>query len=171
MKENPASMQWAIGFTLMAGVISLAHAGPPLMTDDPEPLNYKHSEAYVFSTYDKGPDRGKAIAVPAFVFNTVPMPDVHLHVAVPFLDLRQNDGVHIFGLGDVELGVKYRFVHETDSRPQIDIFRCSRFRRVTGMPGSATAGYGKHCPRSFREAGASGRPTVVAVERSTPPQA
>ena len=32
-----------------------ALAGPPFMTDDPEPLAPQHSEAYVFSTMDKGP--------------------------------------------------------------------------------------------------------------------
>ncbi len=122
MRKEVADVRPALGLVLMFGIVSLAHAGPPFMTDDPEPLDYRHSEAYVFSTYDKGPDGGKTIAMPALEFNTAPVPDVQLHVVVPFLDLQPKDGSHTYGMGDMEIGVKYRFVHETDSRPQVGIF-------------------------------------------------
>lgn len=122
MKKNLATRRSALGLALILGTLPLAHAGPPFMTDDPEPIEYQHSEAYVFSTYDKGPDGAKTIAMPTFEFNTGPAPDWHLHAVVPFLDLRPSDGSHEYGLGDIELGVKYRFIHETDSHPQIGIF-------------------------------------------------
>ena len=48
---------------LMASRVAIA--GPPFLTDDPEPIEYWHSEAYVFSTRQKGPD-GKQYQLPAF---------------------------------------------------------------------------------------------------------
>ncbi len=98
-------------------------AGPPFMTDDPEPIEYQHSEGYVFSTYDKGPDGSKLIQLPAFEYNTSPIEDVHLHLVVPFTNLDPGDGSGSqHGLGDTEVGVKYRFIHETDTQPQVGIF-------------------------------------------------
>lgn len=59
------------------------------MTDDPEPVEYRHSEAYVFSTYDRGPHGDKSFAAPAFEFNTSPAPDWHLHAMLPFTGARR----------------------------------------------------------------------------------
>ena len=122
MNRSTAITQSVLGLMFALGPISLTWAGPPFLTDDPEPIELHHSEAYVFSTYDKGPDGGKSITMPAFEYNTGPAPDWHLHVMVPLLDLRPGDGTRAYGLGDIEVGVKYRFVHETDSMPQIGIF-------------------------------------------------
>ena len=95
--------------------------GPPFITDDPAPVDYKHSEFYVFSTYDKT-DEGNDSAIPAFEFNYGALSNTQLHVVVPFVHGAANDASPEFGIGDVELGVKYRFVQETDARPQIGIF-------------------------------------------------
>ena len=100
---------------------SSALAGPPFMTDDPAPVDYKHSEFYVFSTYDKT-NEGNDSAIPAFEFNYGAFPDAQLHVVVPFVRSAVNDGSSEFGIGDVEIGVKYRFVQETQTSPQIGIF-------------------------------------------------
>jgi len=108
-----------------------ALAGPPFMTDDPKPLAPQHSAAYVISTMDKGPG-GTQYLAPAFEFNTSPAEDIHLHAMVPYVNVMPDDGPNQHGLGDVELGVKYRFVHETDSRPQVGIFPMFELR--TGDP-------------------------------------
>ncbi len=99
----------------------LALAGPPFMTDDPAPVDYKHSEFYLFSTIDKTKD-GKATALPAFEYNYGVLPDTQLHIVVPFVKSAPNDAVSESGAGDVEVGVKYRFIQETDTMPQIGIF-------------------------------------------------
>ena len=100
-----------------------ALAGPPFMTDDPEPIEYRHSEGYIFSTYDQGPAGDKQIQLPALEYNTSPVEDFHLHLMVPFTNLYPNGGgATQHGLGDIEAGIKYRFLHETASRPQIGIF-------------------------------------------------
>jgi hypothetical protein len=96
-------------------------AGPPFLTDDPEPIEYHHSEAYAFSTIDATAD-GKTMQFPAAEFNTSPLPDVHLHLVVPMTLNRPDQGEQHSGLGDTEVGIKYRFVHETDTLPQVGIF-------------------------------------------------
>lgn len=98
-----------------------ALAGPPFMTDDPAPVDYKHSEFYVFSTYDKTND-GKDITAPAFEYNYGAFPGGQLHIVVPFLNTSPNDTASHFGISDVEIGIKYRFLEETDTTPQIGIF-------------------------------------------------
>lgn len=113
-----AAGSMAAGATLL--VSQLAYAGPPFMTDDPEPIEVHHAEGYVFATTDKGPG-GRQVVLPAFEFNTSPVEDLHLHLMVPYLTVMP-DGARQQGLGDAELGIKYRFVHETDSHPQVGIF-------------------------------------------------
>ncbi len=124
MKTRSASASVARS-ALAAGAASLvcltAFAGPPFMTDDPEPIEYQHSEAYAFATRDKGPGATQQV-LPAFEYNTSPIEDVHLHLMVPYVNLVPDGGPAQHGLGDVELGIKYRFVHETGSRPQVGIF-------------------------------------------------
>ena len=107
-------------FTLLTSTTQL-FAGPPFMTDDPAPVDYKHSEFYIFSTYDKTDD-GKEIALPAFEYNYGVLPDVQLHIVVPFVRSIQNGEATESGLGDIELGAKYRFIQETENMPQIGIF-------------------------------------------------
>lgn len=98
-----------------------AVAGPPFMTDDPAPVDYRHSEFYIFSTQDKSRD-GKDSAIPAFEFNYGVLPDTQLHIVVPFVRSSPTDTSSETGIGDVEIGVKYRFVEETEASPQIGIF-------------------------------------------------
>ncbi|MFH1818066.1 MAG: transporter [Pseudomonadota bacterium] len=114
----------AIGRPVIAALVliaSQAMAGPPFMTDDPVPVDYRHSEFYIFSTQDRARD-GKNSAFPAFEFNYGVLPDTQLHLVVPFARSAPNDTSVESGLGDVEIGVKYRFVQETGSSPQIGIF-------------------------------------------------
>lgn len=104
---------------LLASRVALA--GPPFMTDDPVPLEYRHSEFYAFSTWNRSSGTTD-YQLPAFEYNTSFKEDTMVHVVVPFAGLSPDRGSHQYGLGDVELGFKYRFVHETDTRPQVGIF-------------------------------------------------
>lgn len=96
-------------------------AGPPFLTDDPAPVEYRHGEFYVFSTYDRTKD-GKDIALPAFEYNYGVFPDTQLHIVVPFARSEPNDETSQSGLGDLEVGVKYRFIQESETTPQVGIF-------------------------------------------------
>lgn len=111
-------------------------AGPPFFTDDPAPVDYKHSEFYVFSTYDKTRS-AKDATLPAFEYNYGVLPDMQLHVMLPFARSIPVDGSSEYGLGDIEVGVKYRFIQESDSFPQIGIFPMAEL-----ATGDATKGLG-----------------------------
>lgn len=107
--------------TLLAACALPAVAGPPFLTDDPEPVDYHHYEFYTFSTLDKAPD-GTVTSGPSIEYNIGAAPNVQVHVVIPYVFNAPVDGVRTSGIGDTELGVKYRFVQETDTRPQVGIF-------------------------------------------------
>jgi len=96
-------------------------AGPPFITDDPETTEYQHWEFYVASQYANNKD-GKEGTAPHFEANYGIIPDVQLHLLVPLAYTHPDGGPTNYGLGDTEVGVKYRFLHEDDTTPQVGIF-------------------------------------------------
>jgi hypothetical protein len=98
-----------------------ASAGPPFLTDDPQPIDFRHWEAYLFTTQDVT-SAGDAVNLPAIETNYGPAPNLHLHIVVPYAQNLANTAPHTSGLGDIELGVKYRFVQETAGRPMVGVF-------------------------------------------------
>jgi hypothetical protein len=107
-----------LGFALIA-LTSRARAGPPYLTDDPEPPPYGHYEA-VFFTMGLQADGIAAGALPAMEFNYGGFPDTQLHVMLPLGFAAGGQGMK-FGGADAELGVKYRFIDEDEEgwRPQV----------------------------------------------------
>ena len=126
----------AISVALLLSGWLPALAGPPFQTDDPQPVDYQHFEAYVFSTYD-GTKVGTATQGPAYEMNWGVVPDVQLHLVVPAAAFIPKDGASAFGIGDTEVGVKFRFIHETKHRPEFGIFPFAEL-----PTGSASAGLG-----------------------------
>lgn len=61
---------------------SVVWAGPPSVTDDPEPVEYKHGEFYVASVTGHNSD-GTLGTLPHFELNYGPLPDVQLHLIAP----------------------------------------------------------------------------------------
>jgi len=100
---------------------SQAMGGPPFLTDDPVPVDYRHSELNVYSAYDETRD-GSDTSFPAMEFNYGGLRDVQLHIGIPFTRTAPDGGPNQQGIGDVEVGVKYRLVHESDSSPQIAVY-------------------------------------------------
>ena len=95
--------------------------GPPFVTDDPEPVELHHWEVYFFSIYNHTKDSDFA-QIPAIEVNYGIFPETQLHIIAPgAYDHEPGVGTH-FGYGDTELGVKYRFLKETDYLPQAGIF-------------------------------------------------
>ena len=102
------------------GAAGMAWAGPPYLTDDPEPVPYHHWELYTFATRDQ--TRSTTIVNgPALELNNGVAPNTQLHLIVPETYSSQ-DGTSARGVGDVEAGVKYRFLGETKDRPEIGTF-------------------------------------------------
>ncbi|HUX74843.1 MAG TPA: hypothetical protein VMV25_13250 [Steroidobacteraceae bacterium] len=112
------------------------HAGPPFYTDDPEPVDYRHNEFYVFSTLDRsyGSD---AIQGPAIEYNRGIARNTQFHVVLPFSYFSPAGAAGAFGFGDVEVGIKYRFIEESCDRPQIGFFPMAEI-----ATGSAARGLG-----------------------------
>ena len=101
-------------------LFSHVHAGPPFKTDDPQPVDYRHWEIYAASAQQFGRFE-TAATFPHFEVNYGVVPEVQLHIVVPFEYVHANEG-NAYGLSDLELGVKYRFLEESESFPQIGIF-------------------------------------------------
>jgi hypothetical protein len=130
----------------MLGVLARpAWAGPPFQTDDPAPVPFRHYEFYVFSAMDGNPAEIDSVG-PAVEFNWGAVPNLQIHVILPFGAAfpRNNPsyfpsgfGPSTYGLTDMELGVKYRFVKETKWRPMI-----GTFTMVELPTGSAARGLG-----------------------------
>ncbi len=106
-------------WTLLAA--SRALAGPPFLTDDPEPVAYGHYEFYAFSALDAAAD-GASVTGPAFEFNVGALPELQLHVVAPFSWNAPDGGPVTFDYGDTEVGAKYRFIDETARVPQVGAF-------------------------------------------------
>ena len=107
-----------------------AKAGPPFQTDDPDPVDLHHYEFYVFGGAD-GTGVEMDTAGPAAEFNWGVLPNTQLHLIVPLVAIVPSneakyapagEGPNEFGLGDIEIGVKYRWIKETKHRPMIGTF-------------------------------------------------
>jgi Putative MetA-pathway of phenol degradation len=96
-------------------------AGPPYQTDDPDPVPYHHFEAYVFESSDRT-SAGTSLSAPSFEMNWGAAPNLQLHLVVPFVTsfTAGTPGQH--GIGDIELGAKYRFIKETTHTPEVGVF-------------------------------------------------
>ena len=136
MQRTRSLRRAATGFAALVCACSSARAGPPFQTDDPEPVDFRHWEAYFFSDYDNTAI-GTMTQGPALEFNWGAVPDVQLHLVVPAAAFVPAAGAAAFGMGDTEMGVKYRFLHETKHRPEFGIFPF-----VEVPTGSAKAGLG-----------------------------
>jgi len=98
-----------------------ALAGPPFVTDDPEPVEYRHWEFYVASQNTKTAG-GWSGTAPHFEVNYGVLSNVQLHLIAPVAYDAPAQGSQHYGYGDSEIGVKYRFIQGTDRLPQVGIF-------------------------------------------------
>jgi hypothetical protein len=95
-----------------------AVAGPPYDTDDPEPTELHHWEIYGFGSVDGF--GGSADGAAGLDLNYGAAPDVQLTATVPF-DFETGAGTHV-GRGDLELGVKYRFLRREKAALSMAVF-------------------------------------------------
>jgi hypothetical protein len=118
--QHPWAWLAALACAISAGP---AVAGPPFITDDPEPVDPGHWEVYTFSA--GAIDAHDATGVgPSIEVNYGAAPNLQLHlIANTAYDLPRG-GPDEFGLGDTELGAKYRFITpgKDDWYPQVGVF-------------------------------------------------
>jgi len=97
------------------------YAGPPFFTDDPDPVEYKHGEFYTASTFIRDKE-GSSGTLPHFEFNYGVWHELQFHIVAPFVFNHDKEMGTTYGYGDTELGVKYRFIQETNWIPQVGTF-------------------------------------------------
>lgn len=100
-------MRLSIGTLVLGGALLIAPctamAGPPYVTDDPEPTETGHWENYGFAQAE-GPDRQAGLDI-----NIGAAKDLQLSAIIP---LQSENSERSLGLGQIVLGAKYRFVHQ-----------------------------------------------------------
>ena len=104
----------------MLFVPSLASAGPPFLTDDPEPTETGHWEIFgpLIEVEGKGDEYGGAVAAE---FNYGAAPDLQITVELP-LGYSHDAGGTQWGAGDVAVSAKYRFNRDEDAGLSIAAF-------------------------------------------------
>jgi len=105
---------------VMTAILSQsALAGPPFLSDDPEPTDYRHFEIYGFA---KGVGSKNGTSGSGGIdFNYGATPDIQLTATLPigFDTAAQSTN---FSPTNVELAVKYRLLHQTDSGVDVALF-------------------------------------------------
>ena len=102
-------------------LVTPAVAGPPYVTDDPQPVEYRHWEVYLASLLSRDAGEWSGTA-PHVEVNYGAARDLQLHTILPMSFVRTTEGTVTYGYGDTELGAKYRFVQETSRWPQAGVF-------------------------------------------------
>jgi len=91
---------------------SAARAGPPYVTDDPEPTDFQHFEIYLFQQGTETREgTGGAFGID---FNYGAAPDLQLTAVLPVEYEATPHGPDLIGIGNIELAAKYRVLHQDD---------------------------------------------------------
>jgi Putative MetA-pathway of phenol degradation len=101
--------------------LQVARAGPPYITDDPDPVEYQHWEFYLATMvfHDSGGWSGTS---PHVEINYGAIPNLQLHLIAPVAFNAPSSGGIKLGYGDTELGIKYRFLQEGKLIPEVGVF-------------------------------------------------
>ncbi len=99
---------------------SLTFAGPPFNTDDPVPVEFRHWEFYIASSFELGQNDDNA-TLPHIEVNYGAVPDVQIHLLTG-MDYAKEDAHHQYGFMTTELGFKYRFINNEKNNFQVGIF-------------------------------------------------
>jgi hypothetical protein len=120
MLLTPMLRKWTTITIAMFGLVRPALAGPPYMSDDPEPTDYRHFEIYTFSngTAMRG-DIGGASGID---FNYGAAPDLQLTATLPAGFDHPAAGGTSIGLSNIELAAKYRFLHQDSFGLDVSVF-------------------------------------------------
>jgi hypothetical protein len=109
-----APLRLALGALLLGTGPALA--GPPYLSDDPDPTDYQHFEIYAFG---QGTQTAAGMAGAGGIdFNYGGAPDLQLTAVLP-LEYDETGGT---GLGNVELAAKYKFLHQEDTGWDVAVF-------------------------------------------------
>src|SRR5215813_12507963 len=100
--------------------IDFTRAGPPFVTDDPEPPLAGGWEINVPFILERTPGKTEMDA-PLFDLN-YGLPNIQLKLEVPFKIVHEDSSGTSVGLGDLLIGVKWRFFNNEESQLQFGIY-------------------------------------------------
>jgi len=114
-----SSARMWVFWALLLGT-SPALAGPPYLTDDPEPTDYKHFEIYNFTngTATRADTSGEA----GIDINYGGAPNLQLTATIPAAYSLPDGDPMVGGFGNVELAAKYRFLHQDSFGLDVSVF-------------------------------------------------
>lgn len=122
LRRRPGLRRWAWPLAIAWSLTSVeALAGPPYVTDDPEPVPYHHWELYLATQHVLTHD-GASGTAPHVEVNYGAVANLQLHLIAPLAYSRPRGGPAKFGPGDIEVGAKYRFVQEGERVPMVGTF-------------------------------------------------
>jgi hypothetical protein len=108
-----------IGLLFFFLCASITLAGPPFLSDDPVPVDYKHSQITIFSsTTDTDETNIQAPSI-KLGYGIIPNLEINATILIATNIPHQHDDPSATGLGDLQLGSTFRFLQETDFLPQI----------------------------------------------------
>ena len=96
-------------------------AGPPFLTDDPDPVAFQHGELYLATMYTHDAS-GTSGTLPHLEVNRGVAPDLMIHTILPYAFQQSAGSGTSRGYGDTEVGAKYRFVQQGKYCPMLGIF-------------------------------------------------
>jgi Putative MetA-pathway of phenol degradation len=111
---------WQMAGLFAAMLAQPALAGPPYVSDDPEPTDYKHFEIYTFNNGTN--TRDGTAGETGIDFNYGAAPDLQLTATLPGGFDRPAGGGTSLGPGNIELAAKYRFLHQDSFGLDVSIF-------------------------------------------------
>lgn len=118
IRRRISSAALAAGLATMCAIPAMA--GPPYQSDDPEPTDYHHSEIY---TFNKGArSRGDLAGASGIDFNYGAASDLQLTATLPAGFDFSSNGMTAFGLSNIELAAKYRFLHQDSFGLDVAVF-------------------------------------------------
>jgi hypothetical protein len=111
---------WRVVAIVLIGLARPALAGPPYLSDDPEPTDYKHYEIY---TFNNGTATRNGLSGEAGIdVNYGAAPNLQLTATLPAGFESPTAGRTRVGLGNIELAAKYRFLHQDTFGWDVSVF-------------------------------------------------
>jgi hypothetical protein len=122
-----------LAFVVVALAPSRALAGPPFVTDDPVPTEYRNWEIYTGFLYANDGPQGVSAGLPFAEFNYGAMPNVQVSISSQLTQGNvSGGGPYTYGSGATDFGIKVRFVQESSDLPQIALFPSVQVPATTG---------------------------------------
>lgn len=114
---------WRRGSGVLAAAAIFATpavAGPPYLSDDPVPTEYRHFEIYALAASEHTRDGESGVM--GIDFNYGATPDLQLTAVFPVEFERPRGGSLSGGLGNIELAAKFRFLHQESFGWDVAVF-------------------------------------------------